>query len=72
MSAMRMVFLTVALILMLGIWLSGFDKVHWVLYIPTVFFMFAGLTGICPGAIFWKRIGFKNRPLAFMGVDTKE
>lgn len=36
----------------LGIWLTGFYTVHWILYIPAVFFVFAAVTGICPGMIF--------------------
>ena len=34
-----------------GIWLTGFDVVHWVLYLPAIFFTFAVITGICPGMI---------------------
>jgi hypothetical protein len=34
-----------------GIWLTGFDVVHWVLYLPAIFFAFAVITGICPGLI---------------------
>ncbi len=64
MSALRMLFLTVAGITLLGIWLTGFDKAHWVLYLPVAFFTFAGLTGICPGLIFWGNVGFKNEPMS--------
>jgi hypothetical protein len=35
-----------------GIWLTGFNLVHWLLYVPVVFFYFAAVTGICPGLIF--------------------
>lgn len=59
MSAQRMLFLTISIMIFLGIWLSGYDKVHWLLYIPAVFLMFAGLTGICPGLLILRRIGFK-------------
>jgi len=34
-----------------GIWLTGFNVVHWVLYLPAIFFAFAVITGICPGMI---------------------
>ena len=34
-----------------GIWLTGFNVVHWVLYLPAVFFTIAVITGICPGMI---------------------
>lgn len=64
MNALRMVFLSIAGVVLLGIALTGFDKVHWVLYLPVVLLGFAGLTGICPGLIFWNKAGFKNEPLA--------
>ena len=51
-SAMRFFFLVTGSIVWLGIWLTGFDKAHWVLYLPAVFFYFAAATGICPGLIF--------------------
>jgi hypothetical protein len=34
-----------------GIWLTGFSEVHWLLYVPAMFFYFATITGICPGII---------------------
>ena len=60
MSAMRMLFLTVALLIVIGIWLTGFDKVHWFLYLPPAALVFAGLTGICPGYLLYKKLGFKG------------
>jgi hypothetical protein len=50
-SAMRFFFFVVGSVVWLGIWLTGFNTAHWVLYIPAVFFYFAALTGICPGLI---------------------
>lgn len=64
MNALRMLFISVAGMILLGIWLSGFDKVHWFLYLPVAFLTFAGITGICPGLIFWNKVGFKNEALA--------
>ena len=64
MNALRMLFLTIAAITAAGIWLTGFDKVHWLLYLPVAFLAFAGITGICPGLIVWSKLGFKNEPLA--------
>jgi hypothetical protein len=58
-SALRVQFLSVALIVFTGIWLTGFDKVHWFLYVPVVALTFAGITGICPGLLFWKKAGLK-------------
>jgi hypothetical protein len=58
-SALRAQFISVALIVFIGIWLTGFNKVHWFLYVPVILLTFAGITGIYPGLIFWKKIGFK-------------
>lgn len=49
---MRFFFLGSGSIIWLGIWLTGFSTVHWVLYLPGAFFYFAALAGICPGLIF--------------------
>lgn len=38
-------------VIWLGIGLTGFNTAHWVLYIPSVFFHFAAITGICPDLI---------------------
>ena len=59
MSALRMQFLSIAAVVLVGIWLTGFDRVHWFLYVPVAVFTFAGATGICLGLMFWKKIGFK-------------
>lgn len=58
-SALRVQFLSVALLVFVGIWLTGFEKVHWFLYVPVAALTFAGITGICPGLIFWKKVGLK-------------
>jgi len=34
-----------------GIWHTGFSVASWILYIPATMFVFAAVTGICPGAI---------------------
>jgi hypothetical protein len=59
MNALRMVYLTIAVVIMLGIALTGFKQVHWVLYLPVVFLTFASVTGFCPGLVFWSRILYK-------------
>lgn len=59
MTALRMQFLSIAAIVLIGMWLTGFNNVHWFLYVPVIMFSFAGLTGICPGMIVWKKLGFK-------------
>ncbi len=59
MTAQRMLLLTFSAVISLGIWMTGFDKASWVLYIPAGMAFFAGVTGICPGLIFWEKCGFK-------------
>ena len=59
MSAIRMLFLFMAAFISLGIWLTGINNVHWLLYIPPVVLVFAGVTGICPGYMIFRKLGFK-------------
>lgn len=64
MTANRLLYLSFAAILFAGIGLSGFDRVHWLLYVPLAFSTFAGLTGVCVNLIFWKSLGFEEKPAA--------
>jgi hypothetical protein len=63
MSAIRMLFLVMAALILLGIWLTGFNTVHWVLYLPVVALTFAAVTGICPGYMVFKKLGFKGQTI---------
>ena len=63
MSAIRMQFLLVAVLILGGIWLTGFNNVHWFLYLPVAALAFAGVTGICPGYIILQKLGFKGQTL---------
>jgi len=47
------------LIVFIGIWLTGFEKVQGFLYVPVVALAVAGITGICPGLMLWKKVGLK-------------
>lgn len=60
MTAQRMQYFTVALFIFTGILLTGLDKAHWFLYVPVLMLTFAGITGVCPGYVFWKKIGLKG------------
>ena len=60
MSAIRMLFLVMAAVVLLGIWLTGFGVAHWVLYLPVAALTFAGVTGICPGYIIFQKLGLKG------------
>ena len=59
MTALRMQFFTLAILFFIGIWLTGFENAHWFLWVPVALMVFAGLTGICPGLMLWKKIGLK-------------
>jgi hypothetical protein len=63
MSAMRMVFLAMAALILLGIWLTGFGVVHWLLYVPVAGLVFAGITGYCPSYMLFHKLGFKGQML---------
>ena len=44
-----------------GIWLTGYQNVHWFLYFPPAALLFAGITGICPGYMVFRKLGFKGQ-----------
>lgn len=58
-SALRVLFIMFALIIYLGIYLTGYSNVHWVLYVPVAALLFAAITGICPGLKILRAIGLK-------------
>jgi len=60
MSAIRMLFIFMAAFISLGIWLTGYNQVHWLLYIPPAALLFAGVTGICPGYMIFRKLGFRG------------
>jgi len=55
-TALKVFFLFIDLLLWGGIWLTGFELVHWLLYIPAIFLLVAPVTGVCPGIFFLKKI----------------
>jgi hypothetical protein len=62
-KAQRFFFLVSGSLLWLGIGLTGFGTAHWLLYLPAGFFLFAAVTGICPGLILSRRL-FPDRDSA--------
>ena len=48
---MKTWFALFSIIIWLGIYLTGFSIVHWLLYVPAVALLFAAVTGICPSQI---------------------
>ncbi len=59
MSALRVFYFFAAAVILIGIWLTGFDKVHWFLYLPVAMFAFAGATGWCTSMWLIRKMGFK-------------
>ena len=55
-KALRMTFILIGMLIFLGIWLTGLNMAHWVLFLPAIFLIFAGITGICPSLIINKKI----------------
>ena len=60
--AMKAFFLFAGIVLWVGIWLTGFDTTHWLLYLPATFFLISAITGICPGLIFFKEMFREKQP----------
>lgn len=44
------------MVVWIGIWDTGFRIASWIFYIPAVMFVFAALTGICPGLILTRAV----------------
>jgi hypothetical protein len=59
-SANRMTYLSVALVVALGNTLTGWSNVHWLLYIPPIALSLAAITGVCPFKIGFVKLGFKS------------
>jgi hypothetical protein len=48
---MKVWFALFGAIIWLGIYLTGFANVHWLLFVPAAALIFAAITGICPSQI---------------------
>ena len=57
-SANRMTYLSVALVVTIGNSLTGWGNVHWLLWIPPVALSLAAITGVCPFKIGFVKLGF--------------
>ena len=47
----RLFFFNIASFIVLGIWLTGFDTVHWFSYVVPAALYFAATTGFCLGFV---------------------
>ena len=59
-NAMRFFLFNAAVLMLVGIWLSGFRNVHWFSYIVPAFFLLAAATGICPGLVMARKLFGKD------------
>jgi len=50
-KSMRAWFAFYGAVIWLGLYLTGFSSVHWLLYVPASGIAFAAITGICPSQI---------------------
>jgi len=55
-AAMRLYMVIMAAVMGLGIWLTGINTVHWLLYVPVIIFVLAAITGICPGMFLTRNV----------------
>ena len=60
--SVRLFLFNLAVFIMIAIWLSGFQNVHWFSYAVPAFLVFAAATGFCPGLFISKKM------LAVMGI----
>lgn len=58
--SVRLFLLVVGSVIWGGIALTGFSVVHWLLYVPAVFLVFAAVTGFCPGMMITRRLMREN------------
>lgn len=45
----RVLFINIATLSMIGIWLTGFEHIHWFAYIVPAALLFAAVSGYCVG-----------------------
>lgn len=57
MTVLRLMALTIASLIGIGIYLS--PNAHWFFYVPIAALVIAGVTGFCPGMILFKSLGFR-------------
>ena len=54
-----------AVLSLTGLWLTGFDKVHWFAYVVPAGLLFAALTGFCLGFFVSRKL------LEMLGIPDK-
>lgn len=66
-SAVRMTYASIGLVVLIANFLAGFDNVSWLHWVPPIVLPIAAITNICPFQIAWEKIGF-----AKVSCQTKE
>lgn len=70
----RVFFFNMAVLSLIGLWLTGFDKVHWFTYVIPAGLLFASATGFCLGFIVSKKVldllGIPDKPARSSSVST--
>lgn len=61
----RVFFFNMAILSLVGLWLTGFDNVHWFAYVVPGGLLFAAATGFCLGFVVSKKM------LALLGIADK-
>lgn len=59
-SASRMTFLSIAVVVSIGNTLTGWGVISWVLWIPPIALSLAAMTGVCPFKILFEKMGFSK------------
>ena len=62
----RLFFMNITLLSSIGIWLTGFDQVHWFAYFVPGALLFAALSGYCVG------LDISRMVLKLFGIVSKE
>lgn len=65
----RLTFLNTSILAFIGIFLSGYDQVHWFIYVVPVVYLFSAATGFCPGIAISRLIlhDSRNTPQSAVG-----
>ncbi len=50
-TVQRLTFFNTSVIAFIGIYLSGYDQVHWFMYTVPLVYLFSAATGFCPGLL---------------------
>lgn len=61
-APLRVFFLVSSTVSWIGLWLTGFNNAHWLLYIAPTAFLIAGITGICPGMMLSNKFFGRTEP----------